>query len=272
MIDSCFLDTTLLVEALLKARQRRKRAVDTIRGYKKSLLPVYAIKEMSAGALTTAVWLYNKLSETHSLAQTHEAMAANIRKPNKVSTSLELLQAANEGLVAADLSDARAFAKLDRMHADMLALSLRRIIQKAWRERRKITTDVVQELPCFPDSGPYVDEELKIMKSPQASCPPRTDCSYAPDLRKRPTELVRLLEAIEGSDRAEDVRRRAALHALKNTPKRQFDTNMCRKLGDGYFALNCPDDATILTSNVKDHKPLAEALGKTVTEYRWKVS
>jgi len=79
-----------------------------------------------------------------------------------------------------------------------------------------------------------------------------------------------LLEVIMGSDRNEDVRRRAALHALKNTPRRQFDNKMCRKLGDAYFALNCPGDATILTSNAKDHAPLAGALGKTVTAYRWK--
>jgi hypothetical protein len=269
MTDSCYLDTTILIEALLKTRRRRQLARAAIQAYKRSLLPAYAIKEMSAGALSYAVWLYNLLSETRSLTKTYDRIAANIRNPNRVTTALELLHTASETITGVDLADARTFAKTDRMQADMHALALRRIIVNGWRDRRKVAS-VIQELACFPDEGPYMDEELKIMKPGRAACPAQLDCSYAKELRGRPRDLSVLLEVIMGSDRNEDVRRRAALHALKNTPRRQFDNKMCRKLGDAYFALNCPGDATILTSNAKDHAPLAGALGKTVTAYRWK--
>lgn len=270
MNDICYLDTTILIEALFKTRSRRRRARAAIQAYKVSLLPVYAIKEMSAGALSNIIWLYNRLSETHSLSGTYEVIAANFRKPNRVTTTLELLQAASESIIGADLADARTAAQTDRMLAEMHALALRRIIRNGWRDRRKITTNVVGELDCFPENPPFMDEELKIMTVGEKGCPARRDCHYAPGLRRRPSELKLLLEVIKGSERREDIRRRKALHLLWNTPNRRFENSDCRGLGDAYFALHCPKGATILTSNQKDHTPLAEALGRSVTEYRWK--
>ena len=267
MTDSCYLDTTVLVEALLKTRRRRRRAREAVRVFGHSTLPVYAIKEMSAGALSNAVWLYNRLLEERSLTRVYDIIAANVRRQNRVATALELLHAASEGIAGVDLADARTFATTDRMQADMHALSLRRIILSGWRDRRKLTTIVVDELACFSDQGPFFDEEVKMMKLANVGCPPRLDCSYASGLRRRPGDLKLLLKVIEGSQRREDIRRRAALHCLKNTPKRTFDNMLCRGLGDAYFALHCPDGSTILTSNVKDHEPLAKAVGKSVTAY-----
>lgn len=39
--------------------------------------------------------------------------------------------------------------------------------------------------------------------------------------------------------------------------------SQCRDLGDAVFALLAPHDSVILTTNLKDHEPLASALGKT---------
>jgi hypothetical protein len=270
MIDSCYLDTTVLVEALFKTRPRRRRAREVVRTYEKSMLPVYAIKEMSLGALSNAVWLYNRLVETHSLTRTYDAIGASIKRPNRVATAMELLHSASETMIGVDLSDARTFAQTDRLQAEMHALSLRRIIQNGWRDRRKVTTEVVDELDCFPEQAPYIDEELNIMTMGENNCPARQDCQYAPKLRRRPSELDSLIKVIKGSDRREDIRRRKALHVLKNTPNRKFENGDCRGLGDAYFALHCPQNTTILTSNQRDHAPLAEALGRTVTEYKWK--
>jgi hypothetical protein len=225
---------------------------------------------MSAGALSYAVWLYNKLSETHSMQRTHDAIVSNMKTPNRVTTSLELFGAAIELFSGADLADARTPAQLDHMLAEMNGLSLRRIILNGWRSRRKVTTDVVQELNCFPENPPYIDEELHIMTVGKSSCPSNKDCDYAGDLRKRPNDLNLLIRVLKGSMRPEDRRRRKALKVLARTPKKSFDNDNCRGLGDAYFALNCPKNATILTSNQRDHTPLAEALGKSVTAYNWK--
>jgi hypothetical protein len=42
-----------------------------------------------------------------------------------------------------------------------------------------------------------------------------------------------------------------------------LDNGKCRSLGDAVFAFLAPADSVILTTNVKDHQPLAEALGKS---------
>jgi hypothetical protein len=34
----------------------------------------------------------------------------------------------------------------------------------------------------------------------------------------------------------------------------------CQRLGDAYFVLFCPDDAELLTTNVRDIEPMANAL------------
>ncbi|MCP4201222.1 MAG: hypothetical protein GY769_04735 [bacterium] len=43
---------------------------------------------------------------------------------------------------------------------------------------------------------------------------------------------------------------------------------VCRALGDAIFALYCPEGAEILTTNVKDHRPLAEAVNRRVVSPR----
>ena len=41
-----------------------------------------------------------------------------------------------------------------------------------------------------------------------------------------------------------------------------MDAKDGRKLGDAFFVLCAPQDAVILTTNLKVHAPLANALGK----------
>jgi hypothetical protein len=269
MTDECFVDTTILVEALLKPLARRRKARSAIREFTASKLPVYAIKEFKGGALENYVWVHNKLAETRSLIKTYFSIANNIRRPNRVTTSLEALGTGSSAVIGSTLAASQTSAETDKQQAEIIMLELRRLIRKAWGDRRSITTEVVQELECFSEDAPYYDDETGMIFIPNASCPLRQDCAYAPALRFRKEDLASLLKVIEGFSRPEDNKRRSALHTLKNTPNRAFENQECRGLGDAYFALHCPQGATILTSNVKDHRPLAEALGRSVTEYRW---
>jgi len=36
----------------------------------------------------------------------------------------------------------------------------------------------------------------------------------------------------------------------------------CRDLGDAVFAFFCTNNAVVLTTNLRDHEPLAKAIGK----------
>jgi hypothetical protein len=44
-----------------------------------------------------------------------------------------------------------------------------------------------------------------------------------------------------------------------------MDRDICRSLGDAIFAFFAPDDCIIVTTNLKDHEPLARALNKSAT-------
>jgi hypothetical protein len=64
------------------------------------------------------------------------------------------------------------------------------------------------------------------------------------------------------SSRREDQRRRTVLTDFAKRPGGGLTQKACRSLGDAYFAIFAPADSVILTTNVKDHAPLAEALKK----------
>lgn len=268
MEQGAFVDTTMLVESLLKTAERRKNAKGKIRSYKKSLLPHYAIKEFKGGALRHYIWFHNKLSETGSFTRTIHAIQRNFMKPYLMGTALEALQAGTELLVGSELSHAHTKAQTDSAMADSLRLSTRRLIETGWRNRRKITSDMFDPLPCFAETAPTYNEHTRLIEDSRRSCDLDEKCCLAGAIRAVPGQLQALLLAMEGQASRESNRRRAALHLLKNTPKRDFDNTNCLALGDAYFALRCPPGYNILTTNVKDHRPLAEALGKQVDEYK----
>ena len=83
-------------------------------------------------------------------------------------------------------------------------------------------------------------------------------------LLKSKRELLRSLrDAIpETSSRKEDRERRKILKQLINTPKLPLTREGCRALGDAVFAFFCPEDAVVLTTNIRDHGPLTKAIGK----------
>jgi hypothetical protein len=62
-------------------------------------------------------------------------------------------------------------------------------------------------------------------------------------------------------DKPETTKRRQALKQLARLPKRRLSEKDCRNLGDAVFAFQCPKDATILTTNLSDHRVLATAVG-----------
>lgn len=64
----------------------------------------------------------------------------------------------------------------------------------------------------------------------------------------------------EQPPKPENDKRRAAIQKLQ--AGRDLNDNECRNLGDAVFALLAPAGYVIVTTNVRDHRPLARALGK----------
>lgn len=266
MSECCFVDTTVLTEALLKPAASRKKARAEIRGFRRSILPVYAIKEFKSGPLKYFIWAHNKLAMTRSYVQTLKAIQNSFRRPYQQSTALEALQMGHETLVGSDLAQARTSAQTDTALADSVRLAIRRRVDIGWRERRKITTEIGDELPCFAEASHVYNEQTNFIDDARTECD-LGKCCAAKLLRVQLADIQKILNAMRDFTRPEDVRRRAALHLLKNTPKRDFPEKSCKDLGDAYFALRCPDGCVILTSNSKDHRVLAAAVGKEIREF-----
>ena len=86
-MKKAFVDTTILVDLLLKSGQQNARAKAALKQFDTAELPVYAIKELSAGPLQYFAWLHNKFVVLGSYAETIDALQRMSRSPKRYLTS-----------------------------------------------------------------------------------------------------------------------------------------------------------------------------------------
>jgi len=259
-------ETTVYTDALLKSGSIANAARTAIGSYDRTLLPVYAIKEFKAGPLKAFVWLHNKLVQLGSFEKALGALHRMSRTPKRyvTSTALEALQSSAYKRGNKRLDQLRetygAYAKFDAVQKDEYRLALKTAVKKAWKRRRSITTDVIEPLSCYKEVAPREERGLLVLDP--VRCEPERECCLGRRLASQPEALSRLREVTELVDNPERARRAKALREIIRKPRQPVTESMCRALGDVIFALFSPDDATILTTNLKDLQPLASALGK----------
>jgi hypothetical protein len=261
-MSDAYIETTVLTDILLKPESsKHKRATAALKRYENTLLPVYSIKEWKAGPLHNFAYLHDKLVFTKSFSQTLNAISALGRGTYLKSTAMEALAATATTLKAAPQKYASLSSGDDDL-ADIYRLALASIIIRSWRKRRNITTRVVDDLSCYVEVAPRVGQDGYFDLTPK-ECDGDQECCLAEQLKSQPTLLEALRKAIpENSGRREDQKRRQALKQLIKHPKQTVDRETCRDLGDAIFAFFCPKTAVILTTNMRDHQPLAESVGK----------
>lgn len=271
-MNKAFVDTSVLVNALIKPGQLGTAARSALRRYEETQVPVYAFKEFKAGPLSHFVWFHNKLVTTGSYHQSIEVLQRTSLSPkrNTVATALDAIRLgarASRNLVTRDL--AQQFgetAALDSILCDLYRFSIRTAVMKAWKRRRKITTNVVLSMTCYREVDPY--EQDGLLKLDPQGCEMQPECKLAEVMKARPEDLKKLFDSIDvNSERREDKRRRKVLKEMYRIPKRfMVSNNDCRNLGDAIFAFFAPANSVILTTNRRDHEPLAAALNKSVEE------
>jgi hypothetical protein len=267
--ERAFVDTTVLTDALLKAGEPRDRAKQALEAFAETLLPVYAIKEFQAGPLGDYCWIHNVFTNEQSYSRAMQRVQPVSRTPRRylTSTSLEAIAVATHAALGAmDTETARSKygpdTTVDSLAATEVRLKLHALILRAWRKRRRITTAVVDHLSCYDEIGPAEKRRLIVIKRRPCSLEP--NCALAKLFREKPRDVQALMVTVKAQGEGpEHQRRYQALRALSRTA-RPLNHKQCRALGDAVFAFFAPADATILTTNLKDHQPLAEALGKSV--------
>lgn len=261
-MSDAYVETTVLTDILLKPETpKHQRATAALKRYENTILPVYSIKEWKAGPLHNFAYLHDKLVFTKSFSQTLNAVSALGRGSYLKSTAMEALAATATTLKAAPQKYA-GLGSRDNEMADSYRLALASIIIRSWRKRRKITTHVVDDLSCYVEVAPRLGKDGYFDLTPQ-ECDGDQECCLAQQLKSEPKLLEALRNAIpEDSGRREDQKRRKALKQLIKHPKGIVNRETCRDLGDAIFAFFCPRTAVILTTNLRDHQPLAKSIGK----------
>jgi hypothetical protein len=256
MATKAFLDTSVLADALLKRNLAQGRAArSAILQYDDVVLCQYAIKEFRSGPFSYFVWLYNKLLQCSSMQQFFEAFARIIRSParNRSSTSAEAL---------AEVFSTQNLESSFSLDMDSIRADLRLVILRAWRERRKLSTEVVGILPCYEENPDLIQNERGFDLG-RLSCKKGIDCAAALHLQLT-GDAANLRPVVQTqSEKRENSKRAAALKSAVNG--RSINPSECRALGDAVIVSFAPADATILTTNLLDIEPLAAKLGKTAT-------
>ncbi|MDX6404787.1 MAG: hypothetical protein QOH70_2242 [Blastocatellia bacterium] len=266
-MSKAFVDTTVFTDAIIKGPPYNKAARDSLKRYTETHLPTYAIKEFKAGPLSHHAWLHNKFATLKSFHKTLNALHGMAMSPRKyrTATALEALRDAAKatGTVSSKTLIAKYGARAgeDSVLSDKYRLAIRYRIFRAWKIRRTTTSRVVLPIPCYKEIAPY--EERGLIEITPTKCDV-TECSLASALKNNPKDLEKLKDSIGSPTNQEQQRRYQALRQLIRKPKEAMTEKMCRALGDAVFVFFAPDDSVILTTNTKDHEPLARALGKTV--------
>ena len=268
-MNKAYLDTTIVTDALLKSGAPKQAARRALQRYEVTELPVYAIKEFKAGPLKNFAWMHNKLATLGSFQRALDALHRMSRTPKRytTSTAIEALRDATSSIAKQTTGDlVKKYgnsANHDAVLCDEFRLAIKTAIIKAWKARRRLATRVVHELPCYTEVDLLEERGLLVVE--RTRCDPNPECSLAVALKARPTDLRKLKGITETQPQRPELQRRSrTLRQLFRRPKMPMTEAMCRDLGDAYFAFFAPHDSTILTTNERDHEPLAAVLGKNI--------
>jgi hypothetical protein len=257
-------DTTVLTNALLKPTAEGPIARAALKRYPERSLPQYAIKEFKRGPLRGYVWLHNKVRDC-GRADAVRAIPKLYRRQNLSSTAIRALADADSSLckeLPQALAERYPGQDLGKVQTAETLTWLKTLIFRAWRRRRALTTKEIGPLSCYLETAPALLSNGLIDDAP-LRCGVE-DCCLRETFTKDLPALRRLLEACDQLPaKPETDNRRRALKELLRNPKRDLPEKRCIHLGDAVFAVQCPKDAAILTTNVVDHEPLASAMGVT---------
>lgn len=270
-MSKAFVDTTVLCDAigLSSSTKAQSTALTALAQYKQTQTPIYGLKELRSGPLASWILTYNVLVSSKTIEEAADRLnRQSSYRPRQASVVSRALISGLVAVVETMKSGGKTDVNFDEK-AELENHLLRRILT-SWSKRRSVVSQVVQPLVCF------IDDELELVNKQirfagtGAGCVTDASCGAAIELKKHPSEIEKLLVALrppkkkgqEFSEKRETSRRRGALKEVLARSPDKFPRKDCRALGDAYFSIMAPTDCEILTTNLSDFKPMAEALGK----------
>jgi hypothetical protein len=114
-------------------------------------------------------------------------------------------------------------------------------------------------LSCYTDAE-LLDREGRIETKPD-DCAKGSNCCLKSQLASRAKDVALVRSSLPKDGRQETSRRFRVMKQIEKHRSSIMTPDDCRAFGDAYFVLFCPKGATILTTNTRDIKPMAVALG-----------
>jgi hypothetical protein len=264
-MTTAFIETTVLVDYLLKKDGSQSEAAAAFANHARQAVPQFSWKELKRGPLKNFVWAHNKFADTKSFLATTAALQRLSRSPHRylTSTAIQALHTVFANLFT-DLTALRRIhnqkAEPDRLYADAFRLELRHVITRAWKARTSLFGGPQQKLRCYPDAP--IQMKAGLLDLAPRDCPHGLECCLKAALVARRNDLNDARQALKPyTDRKEIAVRGRILRQLAKHPTSLMTRDECRGLGDAYFIFFCPKDGVVITTNVRDIEPMAEALG-----------
>jgi hypothetical protein len=264
-MPTALIDTTVLTDCLLKETEQGDRAREAISKFDVVLVPQYAIKEFKAGPLLYFIWLHNRAATSNTWSDVITGAAAVMRQKNRAATALEAIASFESSfaeIIRAKGITSVAPRELDRLKIKEGRLWLKLKIFRAWANRYRGPLRPFAQLGCYAEVAPHSRPNGTIEHAP-VKCT-LSYCHLAKIFHAGRNETIALRQVcLALSIKPEMLKRAEVLGWLEKSAKTLSDSE-CRRLGDAVFAIQCPADAVILTTNVSDHAPLAAAVGRSI--------
>jgi|LNFM01.1.fsa_nt_gb hypothetical protein len=267
MSNKAFLDTSILADVVLKGGPFHRNAKAAIAEYDQLLVPGYAVKEFKAGPLRAFRWLHDKVVTTGDWSLAIAAIGSVFKQQNLARTAIEAVAAFESSMTSQLQRDGEISPREARaLKAEEARLWLKRQIMRAWRKQARSPFTSTAPLDCYVVAAPVETPDGLIDIAPTRCT--IGDCCIARQLREEPTAARALEDTCAAlAAKPEMQKRRNVLRKIRRRST-AIDDRDCRYLGDAVFALQCPADAVVLTTNLVDHAPLTAALGKSAVAPR----
>lgn len=273
MTRRAYVDTTIVTDALLKWQTVQAEAIAALKRFDETLLPEYAIREFQAGPLQNYVYTHNCFVGASSLDEVRDKVDALAPTPqrNKFRTAVAALQGTRIAAV-------REYERIigtrqlnwhdgERFRLNFIRSHIANKIFDAVRDLQTVCTRRTDTLSCL--EPVQLEEDCGKLRASggRMDCAKKATCGLTTLLRGQEKALRKVLAATVQQNldapKPELQRRIAAISSILEGSG--VERARCRGLGDAVFAVLAPEGTTILTTNVNDHRPLAECLGKSVT-------
>jgi hypothetical protein len=265
-VTKAFLDTTVLTDALFKTGNQGRVACDAIAKYRTVLVSRYALKEFKAGPIRAYAWFHNKVTGAATFGEAVRAIQSVRRHKNLASTAIEALAEFHSSIGkirSTSLLDQYPRDTHDEIMKKEAKAYLRTKVLMAWRAVRREPYQATHPLSCFAEVGPSLNDDGTLEYKPLMCT--LGECCLPRQFAEQKTATLALRDVCAQLEGKPEMRkRRKVLDRIIRSPTTSINESECRALGDAVFALQCPVEAAILTTNISDHEPLAKAVGKSI--------